>query len=266
MSKFTTIKCWHITDAISDPSVVEKAPPTLRIFKKSILKTGYRAFASEERHEIEKQSWYGDFLLGEEVRFYINGTGFYKLVNCDLADNELYFERLNVPVGHKSWIFYSWQSDYNPSRSHIKAALVEAIEHINENRHPRQPLELVEPSTAADGSRDIVQTIKSNLDKCLFSVFDVTNVAEVSQAGQAPAKYYPNANVVFELSYAVVRKRPEQVLLVKRKRAEMKPDAAPFDFEHLRRNDYDSPAKLKQEVLQILSDFLQRMNYIQAVQ
>jgi hypothetical protein len=264
MSKFTTIKCWHVTDAVADPRLLENIPPTLRIFKKSILKTGYRAFAFDERTDIEKQSWYQDFLLGDEVRFYIDGTGFYKLVNCDLADNELYFERLNLPVGHKPWIFYSWQSDHNPSRTHIRNALMETIEHINNNLNPRQPLELVEATRPEDGAADIVQTIKANLDRCLFAVFDITSVAKVPVDVEVEQKSYPNANVVFELSYAMARKKPEQVLLVKKKRTEIGPDKVSFDFEHLKRLDYDTPAKLKKPVLDIIKGFLQRLNYIQS--
>lgn len=259
MSKFTTIRCWHITDGTADPALIHNESPTLKIFKKSILKTGYRAFASEERSEIERQPWYRDFLLGDEIRFYIDGTGFYRLVNCDLVDNELYFERLNLPVGHKPWIFYSWQSDHNPSRSHIKNALNSAIQHINEHFNPRQLLELVEATRPEDGADDIVKVIKTNLDKCLFAVFDITSVAKVIGDDE---KVYPNANVVFELSYAMARKKPDQVLLVKQTRNELNLDAVPFDFEHLRRQNYDRPARLNASVLEILRSHLQRLNYI----
>ena len=260
MSKYTTIRCWHITDGSAEPSLIEKEAPTLRIFKKSILKTGYRAFASDERKEIENQPWYREFLLGDEIRFYIDGTGFYRLVNCDLVDNELYFERLNLPVGHKPWIFYSWQSDHNSSRTDIEDALKGAIEHINENLNPRQPLELVAATRPEDGADDIVKAIKANLDKCLFAVFDITSVARVSDND---GKCYPNANVVFELSYTMARKKPDQVLLVKRKRADFSQDKVPFDFEHLKRADYDAPAKLRKDVLSILKGYLERLNYIQ---
>jgi hypothetical protein len=264
MSKYTTIRCWQITDGLAEPSLIEKQVPTLRIFKKSILKTGYRAFASDERSEIENQPWYREFLLGAEIRFYIDGTGFYKLVNCDLVDNELYFERLNLPVGHKPWIFYSWQSDHNSSRSTIKEALEKAVAHINDDLNPRQKIELVEATRPEDGADDIVKVIKANLDKCLFAVFDITSVAKVPEAGEDSRKCYPNANVVFELSYAMARKRPDQVLLVKRTRADFAPDKVPFDFEHLKRAEYDRPAKLNETVLGILKGYLGRLNYIQS--
>jgi hypothetical protein len=50
----------------------------------------------------------------------IDGSGLYRLINIDLSDNEMYFEKSNLQIGYKPWIFYSWQGDYNTSRSHIK--------------------------------------------------------------------------------------------------------------------------------------------------
>ncbi len=277
MSKYTTIKCWSLTDAVTDPKVVTAAAPSLLLIKKSILKLGYRAFAVNERDAIEMQAWYPKFLLGEDVRFYIDGSGVYRLVNCDLTENELYFERLNVPIGHKPWVFYSWQSDFNSSRSAIKDALTEAIAHINDALSPRQNLELVESTRPEDGAKNIVEAIQDNLNKCMFAVFDITNIASVKlpdalpQAGggapmpQEEAKAYPNPNVIFELSYTLAQKRPNQILLVKNGRKKtFQNDRVPFDFEHNRRVDYEKPAKLKTELKAILVEYFRSANYIKA--
>jgi hypothetical protein len=276
MSKYTTIKCWNLPDALTDPQILTARDPSLLLIKKSILKLGYRAFAVDEREKIEKQAWFPQFLLGDEVRFYIDGSGVYRLVNCDLMENELYFERLNVPVGHKPWVFYSWQSDYNPSRSVIKEALVGAIDHINDNMSPRQKLEIVESTRPADGAKDIVEAIQDNLNKCMFAVFDITNVAPVMlvegaekvEASPNPTeepKCYPNANVVFELSYALARKRPDQIVLAKRVRKEhFKDDRVPFDFDHNKRIDYSQPAKIRKDLKDILIAYFRSVNYIKA--
>lgn len=277
MSKYTTIKCWSLTDAITDPKIITAAEPSLLLIKKSILKLGYRAFAFNDREAIEKQAWYPLFLLGEEVRFYIDGSGVYRLVNCDLTENELYFERLNVPIGHKPWIFYSWQSDFNPSRSAIKDALTEAIEHINGTLSPRQKLELVESTRPEDGAKNIVDAIQDNLNKCMLAVFDITNVAPVkppeAQAkanidGSKPTddpKAYPNPNVVFELSYALSRKGSNQIVLAKHGRKESFPnDRVPFDIEHNRRIDFVKPAKLKADFKGVLIEYFRSVNYIKA--
>ena len=269
MAKFTTIKCWQVSDAITDPQTLTGTTPNLSVVKKSILKHGYRGYVIGERDAIESQPWYAGFLLGDEVRFYIDGSGVYRLVNCDLTDNEVYFERLNVPIGFKPWVFYSWQSDFNPSRSHIKDALTEAIKHINSALSPRQPLELVESTRAEDGAKDIVEAIKKNIDQSMIAIFDVTNVAQVSIKGDGKEtatdqKCYPNANVIFELSYALSKKRLDQVILVEKSRKdEFKADAVPFDFEHNKRIDYDKSSKIAKDLREILIGYFKRCNFIQ---
>jgi len=113
-------KCWYVQTAVYDLDVLAKDAPDLRLLKKSILKLGYRAFFVNDRSEIEDSEWYRDYLLGEKSLFYIEGSGVYRLANIDLTDNELYFEKDNLPTGFKPWIFYSWQSDYKtglPSKS-----------------------------------------------------------------------------------------------------------------------------------------------------
>lgn len=275
MSKYVTIKCWSLTDAITDPEIIQTKTPTLQLIKKGILKLGYRAFAIDDRSTIEKQSWYPLFLLGEEVRFYIDGSGVYRLVNCDLTENELYFERLNVPIGHKPWIFYSWQSDYNTSRSAIREALIETVDYINASFSPRQKLEVVESTRPEDGAKNIVDAIQDNLNKCMLAVFDITNIAPVKTPDATPktekgedkpeesSKSYPNPNVVFELSHALTNKGSNQIILVKKRRtSDFKDDRVPFDFDHNRRLEYDKPAKLKGELKDIIIEYLRTVNYI----
>lgn len=261
---------------MTDPDSVNQTDPSFSIIKKSILKNGYRGFAIEERGTLESQDWYKSFLLGDEVRFYLDGSGIYRLANCDLTENELYFERLNVPLGYQPWIFYSWQSDHNPSRTKIRKALEEAVDHINSNRSPLRPLEIVEATRKEDGAADIVQSIKKNIDRCMFAVFDVTNVSQVLSkpakkgSAQKPtdpdtkAKCYPNANVVFELGYALTKKNDNEILLLKHNRAnDLSNDATPFDFEHHKRLDFGQPAPLKAEIQAILISYLKGRNFIQ---
>jgi hypothetical protein len=262
---YTLIKCWHIKASAFDLDVISSASPTLQLLKKSILKNGYRAFYTDERKLIANSDWYKDFLMGEKVFFYIDGSGMYRLVNIDLSENELYFEKDNLPAGYKPWIFYSWQSDHNSSRSHIKDALVEIIKHINDTRNPKLILELVEATRPEDGVKDIPSAIKEKIDKCLFSFFDITNVSTVNRSSEQKkqsTKSYPNANVVFELSYALHRKRIDQIVFVKKKRNDFDEDLVPFDFEHYKRLDYDKPAILKEELKTIIINAFERFNFI----
>lgn len=268
--KFVLIKCWHIKTSAFDLDVISSSQPDIQLIKKNILKSGYRAFCTDEKTIIQNSEWYKSFLLGEIVRFYIDGSGVYRLANIDLSESELYFEKDNMPAGYKPWIFYSWQSDYNSSRSNIKDALKEIVDHINKNLNPKVEIELVEATREEDGVKDILQAIKEKIDRCLFAVFDITNVAIVDKEGgevvkgKQEAKQYPNANVVFELSYALSRKRFDQMAFVKKERDELKPDKAPFDFEHYKILSYDKPAKMKSDLKTIIVEAFNRFNIISA--
>jgi hypothetical protein len=128
------IKCWHVKTAVYDPDMLAQIEPNIRLIKKSFLKLGYRAFFVNERSEVEESEWYRDYLIGKKSLFCIEGSGIYRLINVDLNDNELYFEKDNLPTGSEPWIFYSWQSDYDCSRSDIESSLNYAIDNINHNR------------------------------------------------------------------------------------------------------------------------------------
>jgi hypothetical protein len=263
--KFTLINCWLIQSEVFDSDIFKDKPFDFQIIKKGILKNGYRAFLVDDKQKIEQSSWYKDFIIANEVRVYIEGSGIYKVVNIDLSDNEIYFERLNVPIGYKPWIFFCWQSDFNPSRSHIKEALKEIIAEINETRKPNQILELVESTRNEDGASDIPEAILGNIDKSLLFVADITNVALVKKfesEDSSEDKPYPNANVVFEMSYALIKKAKDQIVLIKKPRDDFKNDVVPFDFILKKRLMYDKPAKLKDELKKIIIAFLERKNYI----
>lgn len=148
------------------------------------------------------------------------------------------------------------------------------VDDINTNRGPKTTLELIAPSRLEDGASDIVEVIKRNIDKSLINIFDITNVTAViprkaseedgeEDGEKITAKTYPNANVVFELSYALQRKRKDQVVLVRKKRGdEMSSDSVPFDFRQHNHVPYDSPAQLRHKLNDLVTGTLERMNFI----
>ncbi len=259
--QITRVKCWYVGDAIYDVAQVSAQPHTLDLVKKSILKSGYRAYCLTDRATIEQSVWYRLHLISDTVIFYIEGSGLYKLANVDLVENEFYFEKSNLPAGYQPWIFYSWQSDHNPSRGHIRDGIDQAVEILN-GRNPKAPLVVVESTRPEDGAGNIVDAIKLNIDRSLMAVFDVTNVSKVNTADQT-SKPYPNANVVFELGYALSRKRADQVLMVKRNRqADLGNDATPFDFAQNRRIDYERPANVKAAISDTVVQYFERIGFL----
>lgn len=263
---FTRTKCWVITTSVVDRTTL-RDEDSIPLAKKSILKGGYRAYCLKERREIEESEWFQNYLAGTKTYFYIDGSGIYRLVNLDLTENELYFEKDNLPVGFKPWVFYSWQSDYNPSRSHIKTAIEETILEINENRNPRVPLQLVESVRDSDGAADIVEAIRKNIDLSVLVIFDITNVAQVlanTKEGEAPvaSKSYPNANVVFELGYALSRKLSTQIILIRRQRNDIGSNEVPFDFRQNRNVPYSSEGEAKRKIKETMLKALETVDYI----
>ena len=257
--KPSVVKCWRVKTAVCDFQQISTQEPELQLIKRSILKNGYRAYCLNDREEIEEKQWYKNYLEGDRGRFYIDGSGLYKIANIDLVDSEFYFDRHNQAVGYRPWIFFSWQSDYNPSRSHIKDALTTIIEQINNNRQPKSNFELVESIRPEDGAEDITKAITKNLDRCLIAVFDITNVADVIGNENEVSKSQPNANVIFELSYALQKKQPNQVIIIRQDRDGIATNDVPFDLRQYRHIAYKTPKQLKNSLNKTIISTLESM-------
>lgn len=260
--KFNPINCWLLNSEIANIDIIRSNERDVQIIKKSILKNGYRAFLLDNKDVVETKQWYLDFLIGNEIKVYIDGSGIYKIANIDLSDNEIYFEKLNIPIGYKPWIFFSWQSDYNGSRTIIKEVLDEICADINLNCNPKQNIEIVAPLRDEDGAGNIIDRLKKNIDLSLMIISDVTNVGQITDEQSTIVKNIPNPNVIFELSYGFTRKRTDQIIVVKRKRTELNPDTLPFDFAQNRVTEFTSKSDLKNKLESIIKGYLKRINFI----
>ncbi len=259
--KYNPIKCWIVEDRVFDMQVVTQNQFDFQILKKSILKRGFRGFVINDA--LEEQNWYREFLLGMEVRVYIEGSGVYQIVNIDLSENEIYFERLNIPIGYMPWVFYSWQSDDNEVRLEIENVLEEVIEDINKTRNPRQPLELRNSMEVKGGSHNIVTELKKEIDRSLLVIADVTNIAQVIDLnGEVKEKWHPNSNVMFEMSYAFIKKTHDQVIVVKKTRPNQHENHSPFDTRQNRTVFYSELDELKENLMQAVSLSLEQIGYI----
>lgn len=256
--KFLPINCWRVSSAVFDVNVVTNQERAFQLLKKSILKNGFRGFIIDSATGIEQTEWYRGFLKGEKPEFYIEGSGVYKIVNIDLSENEIYFEKLNIPIGFEPKIFYSWQSDYDESYTEIREALVEVIDHINKIRMPRAPLILAnDKERPKGGSNQIVEQLKRDIDTALIVVADITNVAQIKDR----EKSHPNANVIFEMSYAFIKKTYDQVIIIRKHRQDIS-DNVPFDYYQNNRIDYATLENLKEQLNTHLADCLEKIGYI----
>lgn len=94
-------------------------------------------------------------------------------------------------------IFYSWQATLPSStnRGLIRTSLTKAIEQLNEEFavEDRDEATLDSDTANTPGSPDIIRTILAKIDAATIFVADITLVNETQ----------PNANVMFELGYAI---------------------------------------------------------------
>ena len=109
---------------------------------------------------------------------------------------------------HTPKIFYSWQATLpsNSNRNFIRTSLSRAIDELNEKLaiDGRDETMLDSDTANVPGSPDIIKIILSKIDESTILVADITLVNETQ----------PNANVMFELGYAVKSLGESNIILL----------------------------------------------------
>lgn len=130
-------------------------------------------------------------------------------------------------------IFWSWQSDFSPStcRTFVRAALVEAIEHINKEMDvgDADRPEVDHDTKGERGMVDIASTILTKIANAAVFVADLTPIAQ-SVAG----KWLPNPNVMIELGWAMQKPGWERVIGVLNTASGADIEDLPFDIRQRR--------------------------------
>jgi len=105
-------------------------------------------------------------------------------------------------------VFYSWQATLPSSanRGLIRTSLTKAIEQLNEEFtvEDRDEATLDSDTANTPGSPDIIRTILAKIDAATIFVADITLVNETQ----------PNANVMFELGYAIKALGESNIILL----------------------------------------------------
>ena len=105
-------------------------------------------------------------------------------------------------------IFYSWQATLpgSANRNLIRTSLTKAIEELNEEfpLEDRNETTLDSDTANTPGSPDIIRTILTKIDAATIFVADITLINETQ----------PNANVMFELGYAVKSLGESNIILL----------------------------------------------------
>ncbi|MCW6037569.1 hypothetical protein K4A83_14980 [Spirulina subsalsa FACHB-351] len=248
------LRAWYVEDYEPIREIV-KRPHDLRLSRNSLLKSGLRADFLDDRVEVETSDWFGRYLAGETVEFYLEGSGCYAISNIDLISQEIYFTKLDSTTALDPVIFFSYQREYPPASEMIREALEEAIAKLNErSRHPLI-LQLAQRPTEAPlrlSSQQLRQIRKS-----LLVIFDGSPVS--SLAGDKTPQLLLSPVVCAELGYALNHKRSGQMLLLQQERLE---GQMPFDLMNLQQVSFKTAHELKKTLPPLLQTLLQPLHLV----
>lgn len=248
------LKAWYLQH-YEPLKELEKRPHDLRLSKNSLLKSGLRADFLDDSQDVKNSVWFGRYLAGEIIEFYVEGSGGYAISNLDLISHEIYFTKTEVMAQQEPIIFLSCQTEYNASSEALRIALLETLETFNQRS--RLPLTLELSRRPPSETMRLNSTQMRKIRKSLLFVADATPIARIE--GEQKALAIPSPNVCIEVGYALTAKRTEQILLAKMERPDLL-GQFPFDLPSYQQLSFQQPDELKQTLPTLLENLLQRFN------
>ncbi|MBE9034253.1 hypothetical protein [aff. Roholtiella sp. LEGE 12411] len=218
------LRAWYVQDYEPIPEL-EKRSPDIRLSKKSLLKSGLRADFLEESDEVKKSTWFARYLEGENIEFYIEGSGGYCVANIDLISHEIYFTKQALLAQLEPTIFLCHQTEYAVASDVLREELQKGLATLN--LRSRLPLALVESYRPSDAPLRLNQTIMRKIRKSLLFIADTTAITSID--GKETPQLIPSPNVCIEIGYAIQSKRSEQILLAQMQRQNLD-GQFPFDL------------------------------------
>lgn len=218
------LRAWYLPD-YEPITELEKRPPDIRLSKKSLLKSGLRADFLEDSDAVKISTWFARYLEGENIEFYIEGSGGYAVANIDLISHEIYFTKQSILSQLDPIIYFCYQSEYPTANELLKEELVASLNTINEKS--RFPLTLVESSRPKNAPMRLSRTSMRKIRRSLLFIADTTPITTIGS--QETNQLIPSPHVCLEMGYALHSKRSEQILLLQMQRPELEGEF-PFDL------------------------------------
>ncbi|MEA5504143.1 hypothetical protein VB735_13665 [Halotia wernerae UHCC 0503] len=218
------LRAWYIED-YEPIAELEKRPPDIRLSKKSLLRSAMRADFLEDSDEVKQSTWFGRYLEGENIEFYIEGSGSYCVANIDLISHEIYFTKQALLAQLEPTIFLCYQTEYAAARDSLKEELQKSLASLN--LRSRLPLTLAEAYRPSDAPLRLSRAIMRKIRKSLLFIADTTPIANI--ADKETSRLIPSPHVCVEIGYAIQSKRSEQILLAHMQRPEFE-GQFPFDL------------------------------------
>ena len=241
------LRAWYLEQYEPIREVIKK-PCDLRLSRNSLLKTGMRADFLNDRSEIEVSDWFGSYLEGVRVEFYIEGSGFYIISNIDLVSQEIYFTKQESLSGLEPIIYYSPQTEYPTATEIILPILETTVAQLSERS--RVPLTLEIASRPQDSPLRISRSQLKNIRKSLLYIADATPIASVK-----------GENTCVEIGYGMESKDNGQILLLKMERSDIS-GQFPFDVSGYKELSFKDESELQKTLPQLISTLLKRFAII----
>ncbi|BAZ07464.1 hypothetical protein [Calothrix sp. NIES-3974] len=250
------LRAWYIQD-YEPISELEKRPPDMRLSKKSLLRSALRADFLEDSEVIKNSTWFGRYLEGETIEFYVEGSGGYCVANIDLISHEIYFTKQSLLSQLEPTIFLSWQNEFPEATEALREALQTSLEKLN--TRSRTPLELLESLRPKESPLRLNRTMLRKIRKSLLFIADVTPITSVAVGDGL--EMIPSPNVCVEIGYALQSKRSEQVLIAQMQRQEIS-GGFPFDLPPTQILQYRDDKELNKILLATLQNQLMRFKLL----
>ncbi len=250
------LRAWYLEQYEPIREVIKK-PCDLRLSRNSLLKTGMRADFLNDRSEIEVSHWFGCYLEGARVEFYIEGSGFYIISNIDLVSQEIYFTKQESLSGLEPIIYYSPQTEYPTATEIILPILETTVAQLSERS--RVPLTLEIASRPQDSPLRISRSQLKNIQKSLLYIADATPIATVT--GENQTSILLSSNTCVEIGYAMESKDNGQILLLKMERSDIS-GQFPFDVSGYKELSFKDESELQKTLPQLISTLLKRFAII----
>jgi hypothetical protein len=248
------LKAWYLQQ-YEPIKELEKRPHDLRLSKNSLLKSGLRADFLDDSQDVKNSEWFGRYLEGETVEFYIEGSGGYAISNIDLISHEIYFTKQEVMGQFQPVVFLSYQTQYHASSEALRKALSNTLETFNQRS--RLPLSLEESRRPLGEPMRLNSTQMRKIRKSLLFIADGTPVARIEEDNNS--LLIPSPNVCVEIGYALTAKRTEQILLAKMERKDLS-GQFPFDLPSYQQLLFQKPDELNRTLPSVMETLLQRFN------
>ena len=247
------LKAWYLSN-YEPIRELEKRSHALRLAKNSLLKSALRAAILEDIEEVKQAEWFQQYLEGDQVEFYVEGSGVYAIANIDLISHEIYFAKQDSLSNLAPTIFLSYQTEYSESSDLLRESLETFIKKFNNKS--RLPLKLVESNRLCQGAVKINSTLMRQIRRSLLYIADGTPIHSIDGT---PPQLVPSPKVCVEMGYALQSTRAEQLILAQMERTDL-PGQFPFDTPTRNRLSFEKKSELTKELPQLLKERLQRFN------